>query len=256
MPTHFCSRRRALRIFGFAALSCSLFPGQALAGLGRAHPPLGREPEPALAALPEDGPCELERRLLDQGLVDVQGVDPTLLVELKYAREDNFMGANVYGGLRKGYLHPEPAEMLGRANALLKAREPGLGLLLADGARPRSVQRRMWEYVRDTPMRPYVADPERGSMHNFGAAADVTIAGPDGARLDMGTSVDHFGVLAQPREEQRLLRKGRLTAGQVANRRLLREVMLGAGFRPLSIEWWHFDALAKNEARRRYAIIE
>lgn len=256
MPTHFCSRRQALRTLGFAALACALFPRQALAGLDRTLPSLDCEPVSAVPVSEGYGPCDLERRLLDHGLVDVQTVDPLLLVDLKYARNDNFMGENVYGGLRKGYLHPEPAEKLGKAHALLKERDPDLGLLLVDGVRPRSVQWRMWEFVRNTPMQPYVADPARGSMHNFGAAVDVTIVKAGGVRLDMGTGVDHFGVLAQPREEKRLLMKGRLTAEQVANRRLLREVMLGAGFRPLSIEWWHFDALAKDEARRRYAIIE
>jgi zinc D-Ala-D-Ala dipeptidase len=200
--------------------------------------------------------CALERSYLDAGLVDVQDVDPTILVDLKYARPDNFMGEPVYGTMRKCYLQPEAATLLGQASRLLDGHRPGLRLLVADGARPRSVQRRMWEMVRGTPMQPYVADPATGSMHNFGAAVDLTLATPDGSALDMGTGMDHFGVLAQPREEVRLFGKGLLTAGQIENRKLLRQVMTGAGFRPLPIEWWHFDAFGREETRRRFRIIE
>jgi D-alanyl-D-alanine dipeptidase len=198
----------------------------------------------------------MERRLIDQGLIDVQTADPSLLVDLKYARSDNFMGENVYGDLRKCYLHPEPALMLREAHASLRARNPDLVLLLLDGVRPRSVQQRMWELVKNTPMQPYVANPTRGSMHNYGAAVDVTIARADGTPLDMGTKVDYFGILAQPREEQRFLKEGKLSPEQVANRKILRNTMLEAGFQPLAIEWWHFDAFDKDTTRRRYAIIE
>lgn len=72
----------------------------------------------------------------------------------------------------------------------------------------------------------------------------------------MGTPVDHFGILAQPRYESRFLKEGKLTAEQVSNRRLLREVMLAAGFHPIAIEWWHFEAFAKKDIRKTYSIVE
>jgi zinc D-Ala-D-Ala dipeptidase len=205
---------------------------------------------------PRPGPCGLEQRLLAQGLVDVQKIEPALLVDLKYARGDNIMGEAVYGDLRRCYLQPEAALMLREASRILAGYDPGLRLLIHDGVRPRSVQRMMWEIVRNTEMRRYVADPSRGSMHNFGAAVDLTLATADSSPLDMGTGVDHFGILAHPGEEERLLAQGRLTGDQVANRRFLRQVMSKAGFRPLSIEWWHFDAFAVEETRRRFPIIE
>ncbi|MDM7916965.1 MAG: M15 family metallopeptidase [Candidatus Eisenbacteria bacterium] len=111
--------------------------------------------------------------------------------------------------------------------------------------------------VRGTPRQRYVASPSRGSMHNYGAAVDVTlIDASTGRQLDMGTPLDDFTILAAPREEDRLLRAGRLTREQVARRRLLRSVMTDAGFRALAIEWWHFDAFPKEETRRRFAIVE
>ena len=31
-----------------------------------------------------------------------------------------------------------------------------------------------------------------------------------------------------------------LTSAQIGNRRILREAMVAAGFKPLAEEWWHF----------------
>jgi zinc D-Ala-D-Ala dipeptidase len=198
----------------------------------------------------------LEQELLALGLVDVRRLDPTLVVDLKYARDENFMGANVYGDLRRALLVPVAAEKLAKAHESLKQRNPDYRLLVFDAFRPRRVQFLMWERVQGTPQQPYVANPATGSMHNYGAAVDITIVNAQGEQLDMGTPVDHFGMLAQPREEERFLREGKLTAGQLANRRLLREVMEEAGFIQLPIEWWHFDALDRREVRQTYRIID
>lgn len=200
--------------------------------------------------------CEFERRMIDAGLVNVKTVDPTLLVKLKYASPDNFMGEAVYGDLKECYLQKEAALKLRKAHEILKARHPNLRLLLGDGCRPRSIQRRMFSIVKGTPKQKYVANPAAGSMHNYGAAVDVTLADDTGARLDMGVPMDYFGILSHPGEEPRLLKEGRLTLEQVANRRLLREVMTRAGFQGLSIEWWHFNAFDRKSVIGKFKIVE
>jgi D-alanyl-D-alanine dipeptidase len=45
-------------------------------------------------------------------------------------------------------------------------------------------------------------------------------------------------------------------AAQKKNRKLLSDVMKAAGFIPLSYEWWHFNGMPKDKARKRYRIIE
>ncbi|MEW6117987.1 MAG: M15 family metallopeptidase [Nitrospirota bacterium] len=197
-----------------------------------------------------------EQQLLKMGFADVQEIDPTIKVELKYASSSNFMGANVYGDLTKGYLRREAAEKLAKANHYLKQLHPHLTLLVVDALRPRHVQRKMRGILEGTPMKQYVADPSGGSMHNYGCAVDITIIDDKGNRLDMGTPMDHFGMLSQPRHETRFLKEGKLTAEQIANRRLLRSVMTAAGFRPLPIEWWHFEAFEKKFIRKTYTIVE
>lgn len=192
------------------------------------------------------------------GVVDATSAVPDLLVELKYASADNFMKRDVYGALKRCYLYRDNADMLARAAALLRQSHPELRLLAYDCLRPRRVQRIMWELVRGTPQQGFVANPETrvASLHNRGCAIDLTLAGGDGTALDMGAPFDSFSREAQPRHEIELLKAGKLTAAQVGNRLLLREVMVRAGFTPVAHEWWHFDCAAPGEAARRFPIVE
>ncbi len=199
----------------------------------------------------------LELRLIHQGFVDVQALDPSIMVDLKYAGMDNFMEVNVYGDLTRAYLRPEAAIKLVRASEILQKRYPGLRLLVVDALRPRSVQHKMWSIVSNTPMQPYVANPHSGSMHNYGAAVDVTLYDTEkGESLDMGTPVDYFGPLAQPDLESEFLRQGKLSETQVKNRLVLRTIMLEAGWHMINIEWWHFDAFPLNYIRQNFTIVE
>ena len=192
------------------------------------------------------------------GLVDVQQMDSTILVELKYSTPDNFVGMDVYGELERAYLQREPAAKLARAQSYLRQKHPEYRLLIYDAARPRSIQQILWDTLQMPPKEKpkYVADPKVGSIHNYGAAIDLTIARADGTPLDMGTSYDFFGALAYPTKEDEMLRLGKLDKEQVQNRRLLREVMRQAGFTGIKTEWWHFNALSRAKAKDRYAIIE
>ncbi len=204
-------------------------------------------------------PCDDERRLEAAGLVDVQAVDPSILVELKYSTTDNFVGKDVYGCITRAFLQKEPARKLARASELLQQQRPDLRLLVYDGARSRAVQRKLWAALPKVPPKlrtNYVADPDEGSIHNFGCAVDLTVASADGKPLDMGTTYDFFGDLAYPRKEAQLLKAGKLTAEQVRNRKLLRAVMQEAGFDPITSEWWHFNALSRKKAGQQYGIIE
>jgi len=207
-------------------------------------------------------PSPVEKNMKRAGLVDVKTVDPDIMVDLRYSTESNFLGSDVYGAMDQCYLQPEVARMLKKAHEILRTRCPQCRLVVLDGARPRQVQQKMWNAVMGTEKEKYVADPSRGSNHNYGAAVDVTIARVFSGRLedyellDMGTEFDHMGPLAQPRYESRYAARGLLSALQVRNRKLLREVMEGAGFKSILSEWWHFNAFSKDEIRRRYTIIE
>lgn len=208
------------------------------------------------AASPAD--CAVVLRA--EGMVPVRELDSSIRVELKYSTTDNFLKADVYGDLTEAYLRREAAEKLADAARRLAARDRGLALLVYDAFRPRRVQYRMWDIVRGTALAPYVADPARGSVHNYGCAVDLTLARvlSDGSiePLDMGSAFDDFSERSRPDREDLFLKRGVLTEEQVSNRRVLRAVMTAAGFRSIVSEWWHFEAMSRAEAARRYRMVD
>ncbi|MEA5256701.1 M15 family metallopeptidase [Arcicella aquatica] len=203
--------------------------------------------------------CEYEQKMAQQGLVNIQEIDPSVLVELKYSTTDNFVGKDVYGCITNCFMQKRPAKMLKQANTILQQKHPNYRLLVYDGGRPHSIQKILWNTLTQyTPKEraKYVANPAEGSIHNYGSAVDLTIATADGKALDMGTKYDYFGALAYPIKEDYFLDQKKLTKQQVANRILLRTVMKSAGFTAIDYEWWHFNAVSRRVAKQIYQIIE
>ncbi len=197
------------------------------------------------------------QRLEEMGLVDVTTLDSNLIVRLPYATSDNFTGQVLYEDLKTAFLQPEVAVQLQQAVRILRRLHPDYRLLIYDAARPLSIQRRMWQIVQGTPQQIYVSNPAKGGgLHNYGAAVDLTLADRHGNPLPMGTPFDYFGPEAHIDHEAELVTQGKLTAAEVRNRQLLRQVMRAAGFIPLRSEWWHFNALRLSEAKLRYTPIE
>lgn len=202
--------------------------------------------------------CALEERIREAGLVPVKRAVEGIRVDLKYSSTDNFLGKDLYGELETCYVHPDLAEKLELARLFLQNRYPNYELLVFDGVRPLSVQRRMWKEL-DIPVsekRKFLASPDQRSLHNYGVAVDLSICNEYGDPLDMGTPYDHRGVKAYPRKEEKLLEEGSLTEQQVENRRLLRSIMEKAGFRGISTEWWHFSIASHREARQKYQLVK
>lgn len=190
------------------------------------------------------------------GLVDIQELAPTIEVQLKYATRDNFIGRNMYGSLRRAYLHPNVAHALARAQKALAKEKPGYRFLIYDAARPQSVQRRMYQAVAGTPKKIYVAAPERGGRHNYGVAVDLTIVDASGKPLDMGSSFDHFGEEAHLGNEEARVRAGAFKKDVPANRVLMRRLLGAQGLRPYDKEWWHYqERMSMSEVRRRYRLL-
>jgi len=207
-------------------------------------------------SISDDSPDTIEERMKQQGLVNVKETIPDIKIDLKYATPHNFLKKVLYTDLHNCYLQKEAAEMLKKAQAYLKSIQPEYSLIVFDGARPRSIQKEMWKKVKGTPEQRYVANPYKGSIHNFGAAVDLSIVDEYDIELDMGTPYDFFGKLAQPRYEQQFFDSKELTREQLDNRALLRKAMKHAGFRGILSEWWHFNAFSKEVAREKYGIIE
>ena len=201
---------------------------------------------------------ELEDMLIENGLVDIQSVDSTLLIDVRYSSINNFMKEDVYGDLEKIYLQKTVAIDLKKCNDYLKTIDSTLVLIVYDGVRPRSVQQKMWD-VLDLPIQDkikFVSNPKNGSIHNYGCAVDLSIAKINGDTLDMGAGYDDIRKIAYPRHEASFLKSGELSALQVDNRKLLRSVLKKGGFYNIQTEWWHFNRYNRATAKSLYKIIE
>ena len=200
----------------------------------------------------------IERNLIEAGLVDIKDLDSTISINLKYSTTDNFLGKDIYGDFEKAYLQKDVAEKLLLAQLFIKSRFPYYSLVVFDAARPRSIQHLMWDRIQvaNSEKIKYLSNPEFGSLHNYGAAVDLSIINKEGIELDMGTKYDHFGELAYPEKEEQLVQEGKLTREQISNRGLLRNAMEQAGFFNIQTEWWHFNSCYREVAKIKYKIIE
>lgn len=206
----------------------------------------------AISAIAIDYDAEFAK----MGFVDVQSLDSTIQVDLKYSSTDNFMGVNMYGDLHKAYLRPEIAQMVVNAQKYLKEINPKYTLVIYDAARPLSAQRMMYEKVQGTPFSKYVAKPAKGGgYHNYGCAVDVTIL-HNGTPLDMGAEFDEFSTLSHIDNEKSNLKNGKLSQEAYNNRQILRKVMRKAGFHTYRCEWWHFQHYSKQYIRTHLRSID
>ncbi|MBI3182425.1 MAG: D-alanyl-D-alanine dipeptidase [Myxococcales bacterium] len=162
-------------------------------------------------------------------LVDASSVVKGLVVDLRYATEDNFLKKKVYPDSARCLLRKSAAAKLAQAAQALSAK--GFRLRVYDCYRPRSVQWEMWKIL---PKPGYVADPRKGSNHNRGAAVDLTLATADGGEVEMPTPFDTFSEAAHHGYQ------GGSEASR-KNRDTLLKAMEAAGFKPNRMEWWHYD---------------
>ena len=197
-----------------------------------------------------------EKVMRDAGFIEVHQANGLIWVKLMYGTTDNLAGYDLYGDLKRAYLHPSAALALGRAQRLLYAQDSTLALCVKDAARPLRVQQALWDALPDPSLRGYLANPKTGSLHNYGIAVDVTLVNArTGEELDMGCPVDTLEAISQPRYEQKFLKEGKLTQQQLDNRLLLRSVMTQAGFQTIPNEWWHFQTMNRAQAKQASTLI-
>ncbi len=162
-------------------------------------------------------------------LVDISNLSTEFDYEIRYATKENFIGEQLYD-CAKCMLREEVAAALLKANQYFC--EKGYRIKFYDCYRPLDVQKKMWEKV---PRPAYVGNPYgNGSVHNWGAAVDITLVTLEGCYVEMGTDYDYFGREAhidyiQHKEEV------------LENRALLIEGMRLFGFITIRTEWWHYS---------------
>lgn len=190
---------------------------------------------------------------LPKGFSYLSDVDSTIQKELRYITSDNFLGKPVDGYEKDTLIiSTEAAVALKKIQSQLK--DFGLGLKVFDAYRPQQAVNHFvrWAKVLNDTLtkQTYYPDVAKKDLfkldyiasrsgHTRGSTVDLTIVDlQTGTELDMGSSFDFFGTSSHPFYPN-------LTSKQRANRLLLRNLMLQAGFQPYSKEWWHFTL--KNE---------
>lgn len=164
-------------------------------------------------------------------LVELQKLDPTIKLDIRYATKSNFLGKKVYKEAR-AFLQRPAAEALVRANQAL--RKQGYGLLVFDGYRPWAVTKIFWD-VTPADKKIFVADPSKGSRHNRGCAVDLSLFDlKTGREVTMPSAYDEMTERSHINYECATAETKRL-------RELLRAAMTAEGFAVYEPEWWHYD---------------
>ena len=160
--------------------------------------------------------------------IRLKDMDSQFSYDMRYATKNNFLKKKVYD-CADCVIRTPVATALVEANAYFM--KLGYRIRLFDCYRPLDVQKAMWKIF---PKPGYVADPKKGSVHNKGAAVDLTLETLAGMPLNMGTDFDHFGVEAHHAYQQ-------LPQEVLENRQLLKKGMEAHGFHAIRTEWWHYN---------------
>jgi len=155
-------------------------------------------------------------------------------LDIRYAREDNFMGKAVYP-IEKAFLQECVAEDLAAVHDSLA--EHGFGILVYDGYRPWIVTKIFWDWANKE-QREFFANPETGSAHNRGCAVDCSLFDlKTGKEVRMPSEFDElnehsWAAYAGGTDEERKCRD------------LLIRTMEEHNFKGIKNEWWHFNHVA------------
>lgn len=180
----------------------------------------------------------------DADLVRIRDYIPDIVVDLKYATEDNFTGQVIYE-FTEPYLRYGTVKKLMAVQEALKAQ--GLRLKIWDGFRPVSAQEKLWQVCPDPT---YVSPPGTGTQsHCRGIAVDITLVDASGAELAMPTGFDDFSTLADRDYSD-------CTAEAAKNARLLEQTMEENGFKPYFGEWWHYADTISYDVEQEFYPME
>ena len=180
--------------------------------------------------------------------IDVKEYIPNIIIDLKYASNDNFTGRIV-----KGYESPkclltiEAAYSLRNIQTILN--KSGYTLKIFDAYRPQKSVNHFINWSKnqsDTLKKSYFYPNllksnlfELGyiaakSSHSRGSTVDITLVEiSSGKEIDMGSPYDFFGLESSHDYQN-------ISNTQKNNRKLLLDVMTKNGFSSYSKEWWHY----------------
>lgn len=185
------------------------------------------------------------------GFDKIYNVIDDAVFDLRYYSPYNFTGHKIRGyNAPVAYMTKEALQALAIAAADLRSQ--GYRILVWDSYRPQKAVDHFVEWINDPDddgNKSFYPTLKKSDLiagdyimpksgHTRGSTIDLTIIKQDGSFVDMGGTFDLFSEISHPDYKK-------LTKKQKKNRKILRDAMLKAGFKPLDSEWWHFTL--KNE---------
>jgi D-alanyl-D-alanine dipeptidase len=177
---------------------------------------------------------DISKETDSNAFVNLKNYSKDFIFDMKYATADNFLKEKVYP-CDECYLRVKTVRALLEANK--EFLEKGYKIKIYDCYRPKAIQKKMWKIVPDAN---YVANPKKGSIHNRGGAVDISLVDSTGTELNMGTKFDFFGKEAAHDYLD-------FSEEILANRKLLKEIMLQHNFKSFDSEWWHYNLNGSNK---------
>lgn len=169
-----------------------------------------------------------DQSLMEADLVEIKSINPNIKIDLVWATGKNYLNLVLYEDAAKCYLHREVIYALDKVQKELESM--GYGLLIIEAFRPLWAQKKFWQAISYVPK-----NPEDG-RHTRGLSVDLTIINlTDGSMIPMPP----FGS-----ESDKDTNHGHvegLTKEQIANRDMLKNIMIKYGFAPLNYQWFHYD---------------
>ena len=174
-------------------------------------------------------------------------------ITMRYFSKDNFIGRPIPGYYaNKAFLTKEAADALLRAQRDFI--ELGYRLKIYDAYRPQTAVNYFAAWATDLMdsknKLQYYPNIDKSQLfaegyiaarsgHSRGSAVDLTLVEIESGReVDMGSPWDFFDPISWAENNQ-------ITDQQQANRKLLANIMVTHGFKPLKEEWWHFSFIAE-----------
>ncbi len=223
----------------------------------------------------------VEAGSLPNGFVYLRDVDPTIRQDIRYAGSHNFIGRPVAGYKDAQCILTKQAALALKIvqSSLAKAKQ---SLIVWDCYRPTTAVQDFLKWTEDLSDNRMKAEfyprTEKSKLFSLGYLATKS-AHSRGSTVDLGivvteaitfSSEDKLVACTQPKGER--FEDGTLDFGTgydcldalagkdtqglkesaLENREHLRLLMVGAGFKPYSKEWWHFELNSEPFPNQRY----
>ena len=176
--------------------------------------------------------------MLKDELVDIRRFAPDIHLNILFAQDNNIAHGNVYEQeiclIQRGTL-----EKLLEAQAIFE--EDGYSIIAYDIYRPYSVTCILYDIHRDGT---YVAGKRFGSVHNKGAAIDMSLIDNSTGEIVEMPSPMHTLNSSSNRNNPHMTDTAR------ENMNYMADVMRQCGFSTISSEWWHFNDTESDQYMR------